>query len=231
MSDSKLPAPSSRQEIEAFLRKAASLPAQRADGGRLIFALDATASREQLWDRASHIQARMFEAAGKVGGLQLQLCYYRGNSEFHTLPWTANAQALAQRMGDLRCRAGLTQIGRVLNHALAEHARQKIQAVVFVGDAVEEPPQLLSDLAGKLAILGIPLFLFQEGRDPDVEALFRKMARLTRGAYASFDEASHDRLRSLLCAVAVYASGGVKALKEYSLTQGQEVKALLQQLS
>jgi len=231
MSDDKLPARSSQREITAFLHKAANLPAHSRTDGRLIFALDATASREQLWDRASQIQARMFEEAGKVGRLQIQLCYYRGNQEFRAQPWTGDTRALAHRMGDLRCRAGLTQIGRVLSHALAEHARQKIQALVFVGDAVEESPQGLYDLAGKLAILGVPLFLFQEGRDREVETVFRKMARLTRGAYASFDESSHDQLRRLLCAVAVYASGGVNALKEYSLTQGQEVKALLQQLS
>jgi len=231
MSDDKFPTPSSQQEIAAFLRQAAALPAHSKTEGRLIFALDATASREQLWDRASQIQARMFEEAGKVGRLQLQLCYYRGNQEFWAQPWTSDTRALARQMGDLRCRAGLTQIGRVLSHALTEHARQKVQALVFIGDAVEEPPQLLYDLAGKLAILGIPLFLFQEGQDRDVEVVFRKMARLTQGAYANFGDASHDQLRRLLCAVAVYASGGVNALKEYSLTQGQDVKALLGQLT
>lgn len=231
MSNDKLPTRSSPRDIDAFLRQAAALPAHRSAEGRLIFALDATASREQLWDRASQIQARMFEEAGKVGRLQVQLCYYRGNREFWAQPWTADTQALARQMGDLRCRAGLTQIGRVLSHALTEHARQKVQALVFIGDAVEEPPQLLYDLAGKLAILGVPLFLFQEGQDRDVEIVFQKLARLTRGAYANFGDASHDQLRRLLCAVAVYASGGVNALKEYSLTQGREVKALLGQLS
>jgi hypothetical protein len=64
--DPKLPQASGATEVDAFLRKlaATAAPAPDAGGngrGRLIFALDATASREPTWDRASHLQAEMFK--------------------------------------------------------------------------------------------------------------------------------------------------------------------------
>jgi len=230
MAKDKQLVPSSSQQVQAFLKAAASLPATRARAGRLIFALDATASREHLWDQACQIQGDMFAEAGKQGGLQIQLCYFRGRNEFQALSWTPDGEYLAQRMAEVRCQAGMTQIARVLRHALAETARTPVQALVFVGDAVEEAPELLYDLAGKLAIHGVPVFLFQEGSDASVEAVYRRIARLTGGAYAHFDRASSSRLRQLLCAVAVYASGGIKALEHLGRSGNAEVKALTRQL-
>src|SRR3546814_12721854 len=71
--DPKLPQASS-PEVDAFLRKLADTPAPGpASGdkrGRLIFAMDATASREPTWDRASHLQAEMFKETEALGGLE-----------------------------------------------------------------------------------------------------------------------------------------------------------------
>ncbi len=222
--------PSSQRQVEAFLEAAASLPATRAQAGRLIFALDATASRQHLWDQACQIQGDMFAEAGKLGGLRIQLCYFRGRHEFQALAWTPDGEHLAHHMAEVQCRAGMTQIARVLRHALHETVATPVQALVFVGDAVEEAPELLYDLAGKLAIHGVPVFVFQEGSDAEVETVYRRIARLTGGAYAHFDRASSDRLRQLLCAVAVYASGGIKALERLGRNGNAEVRALTRQL-
>ncbi len=71
-----------RTEIDAFLAKVAATPAPAAGGrGRLIFALDATMSREPTWDTACHIQAEMFEATRAIGGLDVQLVFFRGFGE------------------------------------------------------------------------------------------------------------------------------------------------------
>ncbi|MGE0565694.1 MAG: VWA domain-containing protein, partial [Pseudolabrys sp.] len=69
--EGKIPAPgSSRPEIEAFLDKVRSLgPAKAGVRGRLIFALDATMSRQPTWDTACVLQADMFREAAGVGGL------------------------------------------------------------------------------------------------------------------------------------------------------------------
>src|SRR3546814_9870581 len=46
-------------------------PAPQRDGGRrgrLIFAMDATASREPTWDRACRLQGEMFKETAALGG-------------------------------------------------------------------------------------------------------------------------------------------------------------------
>ena len=207
-------------------RVAALLEKMRRNRGRLIFALDATASREPTWDMAAQLQAAMFEEAAKIGGLDVQLVYYRGPDEVRHSSWFPDAHELVSRMQAIRCLGGATKIQRVLQHVRAEHAREKINAGIFIGDACEEPPQALYATAVEL---GVPLFVFQEG-DGDVihlnqrgelvdeyppqkvETVFRELARLTNGAYARFDAGATGKLRELLQAVAAFAVGGVKAL-------------------
>ncbi len=230
--DRKLPSTSSREEVDAFLRKVAATPAVKAAGkrGRLIFAMDATASREPTWDHASHIQAQMFETTAAIGGLDIQLCYYRGYAEFDASPWVSDSTDLLRRMTGVFCLAGHTQIEKVLKHALAETTRQGVNAVVFVGDCVEEDVDALCGLAARLGMHGVPVFLFQEGRQPTAEQTFREIARLTKGAWCRFDAGSADQLRDLLSAVAVYAAGGRKALENFGQRRGGIVPQLVHQI-
>ena len=226
--------PSSQVDVNRFLQQVRStaLPAKRDGRARLIFGMDATASREPLWDRACHIQAQMFEATASMGGIEIQLAYYRGFGEFKAAPWAAEADVLQKRMTSIRCAAGQTQIRRLLKHAL-EQARSKqgaVSALVFVGDCMEEDPDSLAQLAGELGILSVPVFLFQDGADPIAAKTFSTLARLTRGAHCRFDGNSAAQLRDLLCAVAVYAAGGRKALADHGKQRGGEVLRLIAQL-
>ncbi len=205
---------SSSAEIDAFLRQARTLAAPGEGRGRLIFALDATMSRQPAWDTACRLQAEMFEEAGKVGGLAIQLVYYRGFGECRASRWVSDAGALRDLMTGIEVRGGHTQIGKVLSHARREARTNKVAAMVFVGDAIEEPVDALAQKAGELGLLGLRMFVFQEGRDPGVEAAFREMARLTGGAYARFDTNSASQLAQLLRAAAVYAAGGMRALEK-----------------
>jgi hypothetical protein len=232
MASDKLPERSSRAEVDAFLRRVAATPAVKSGGrpGRLIFAMDATASREPTWDHACHLQAQMFAETAALGGLAIQLCYYRGLSEFTAGPWLTKAAELQRRMAAVHCMGGHTQIRKVLEHALAEVRREMIDALVFVGDCMEEDVDTLCHLAGQLGIHGVPVFVFQEGREPTAELAFRQIARLSRGAYCPFDAGSAQQLRELLSAVAVYAAGGRRALADYSKTHGEAVKLLTRQI-
>ncbi|MEX2326579.1 MAG: VWA domain-containing protein, partial [Pseudomonadales bacterium] len=200
------------------------------DRGRLIFALDATASREPTWDSACQLQAEMFKETGDLGGLLIQLCYYRGFNDFHAGDWCQDADTLLTAMTAVRCLGGRTQLGRVLNHALKEARRNPIQALVFVGDAVEEDADALCHVAGQLGLLNVPVFVFQEGHLPGVRSVFQQIAKLSGGAYAAFDESSASQLRALLSAVAVFAAGGRKALEDYSQKKGGDVLLLTRQL-
>ena len=209
------------------------MPVVRAAGerGRLMFAMDATASREPTWDRACQLQGEMFAETSSLGGLDIQLCYYRGFGEFETSPWLSSSDALLERMTSVSCRGGYTQIEKVLQHAIEQTRQQKVQALVFVGDCLEEDADRLCHLAGQLGVLGVPVFLFHEGADVQAAKTFREIARLTRGAYCAFDAGSAAQLRDLLAAVAVYAAGGRKALQDFSHGRGDVVRQLTRQLN
>ena len=228
----KLPTQSSSAEVDAFLRDVAAMtPAKRTGAqGRLLFAMDATASREPMWDRACQIQSEMFTEAARVGGLAVQLCHYGGFYGFESTPWLANSGALLRHMSAVRCAAGMTQIERVLRHAKAEAERTRVNAVVFVGDCVEEDVDRLCAAAGPLRLLSVPVFVFHEGFDPLAERTFREIATLTRGAYCRFDASSAAELRDLQRAVAVFAAGGREALEDFSRREGGTVKLLAHSL-
>ena len=172
----------------------------------------------------------MFEATAALGGLEIQLVYYRGFSECKASRWMTTAADLHRVMRSVFCVGGETQIERVLTHAIRETSTRKVNAVVFVGDAMEEKVDRLCRHAGELGLLGVPIFLFHEGRDRVAAAAFKQIANLSRGAYLSFDLASADRLKELLGAVAVYAAGGYRALTAYGKEKGGEVLRLTSQL-
>lgn len=233
MTRDRTPAPrAGNVEIDAFLKKVAETPAPqgRSGRGRLIFAMDATASRQPSWDRACHVQAEMFAATAALGGLDVQLVWYRGHGECKVTPFASDPQALSRRMQGVACLGGLTQIGRVLNHAIKETERRPVDALVFVGDAAEEDVDRLSDYAGRLGLLRVPVFVFHEGGDPGARYAFQQIAKLSGGAYCAFDSSSADQLKQLLGAVAAYAAGGRRALEDYGRRQGGAALRLLADL-
>lgn len=204
-------------EVAAFVKRMKSVgPLATGDRGRLIFAMDATMSRAGTWDMALALQGEMFEAVKQIGGLDVQLVYFRGFGECRASRWVSDPAALARLMTTVSCQGGKTQIGKVLGHALAEAGRHRVGALVYVGDCMEEDIDALAQKAGELSLVGIPVFLFQEGRDAAASTAFAEIARLSRGAHCRFDSGSASQLRELLTAVAVYAAGGRKALEALS---------------
>ncbi len=228
---SSLPAGSGgdNRAVDAFLDKIARTPAVAPAGsrGRLIFALDATLSRQPTWDLALSLQSRMFETAAASGGLDVQLVYFRGLSECRASRFVTDGKGLAGLMQKIDCRGGHTQIGKVLRHALTETREKKVAALVYVGDAMEENADALAVSAGELGLLGLKAFMFHEGGDPVAGAAFREIARLTGGVYAAFDASAPKRLADLLAAAAAYAAGGRVALEKQG---GEAARLLLSQM-
>ena len=177
-----LPDSGTASEVDAFLQSMAQTPAAGAGRGRLIFAMDATASREPTWDIACDIQAEMFAETDTLGGLEVQLVFYRGIGECRATHWLTSSRELVDRMVKVRCLGGRTQIGRVFKHAIKEAGSQAVGALIIVGDAFEEAIDPVCDLAGRLGLMGTKAFLFQEGDNPDATLAFRQFARLTGGA-------------------------------------------------
>lgn len=223
---------SSPTDIDAFLEKVARTRPSSTSGrrGRLIFGMDATASRQPMWDKAAHIQGQMFSETAALGGLDLQLAYYRGFGEFRVSGWLDDGAKLLKLMSSVFCLAGETQIGKLLKHAINESKKEKVNALVFIGDCVEEDVDKLGALAGELGILGLPVFMFQEGDDPIAAFAFGQIAQLTGGACCRFDASSAHVLRDLLSAVAVFAAGGRPALEDFGHKRGGEVLKLAHML-
>ncbi|MEZ5872305.1 MAG: VWA domain-containing protein [Nitratireductor sp.] len=235
MAQEKLPTPNAKTGIDTARSSAGELAefikaARKLDpstSGRLIFALDATLSRQPAWDQAMQYQASMFEAVGKSGSLSVQLVYFRGYGECRASKWVLNASALSRLMTGIDCRGGQTQIAKVLRHAQREAANVRIDALVFIGDAMEESADTLCHIAGELALKGTRVFIFQEGVDSLAEKTFREIARLTSGAWFRLGPDSARDMAELLGAIATYASGGRKALEA---RQGRGSNLLLQQM-
>jgi hypothetical protein len=231
--NTKTPAPgSTRPEVEKFLSQVNALGTAVKAGarGRLVFALDATMSRQPTWDTACVLQADMFREAASAGGLDIQLVYFRGLNECRASGWVADSGKLAALMSRIDCQGGHTQIGRVLGHAKQENERQRVQALVYVGDAMEEGIDDLCAAAGELGLRGLPVFMFQEGHDAVAENAYREIARLSGGAWCHFDTGAAEQLRELLRAVAAYAAGGRKALADLSAKHSRGAQLLLSQM-
>jgi hypothetical protein len=222
------PKSSTKSDIDLFLDAAAKLPAPAATArGRLVFALDATMSRQSTWDLAQAVQGRMFATAAAHGGLEIQLVYYRGFGECKASQFMSGGEGLAALMTKISVAAGQTQIEKILRHVRDEARKSPVRALVFVGDAMEEQLEVLAARAAELGLSGVKAFLFQEGRDEIAEQAFRQIALLTGGAYARFDASAPERLIALLSAAAAYAAGGRRALEFEAQAPGAAVANLL----
>lgn len=189
--------------LEKFFQRVA--PAR----GRIILAIDATASRQPSWDTAADLQSQLFECVAAIGGLDVQLVYFRGADECVASCWVNDARSLVSIMSTIMCRSGHTQIAKVLAHSAKEHRQRPVNAVVLISDACEERP---TDLYAKARDLSVPAFFFQEGDEPSVTRTYTEVAKLTGGAVARFDASAAQRLADLLKAVAAFATGGMEAL-------------------
>jgi hypothetical protein len=214
-------------DIAAFVAKARAMSPHAAGArGRLVFALDATMSRQPTWDMACTLQADMFREAASLGSLEIRLVYYRGQSECRVTGWISDSDKLARLMTRIDCRGGNTQIGKVLSETRREAVDSGVRALVFVGDAMEENVDELCATAGELGLLNVPVFMFQEGDDKTAEQAFREIARLTGGAWCRFDPGAAAQLRELLRAAAAFAAGGREALKRLSASEGGAAQLL-----
>ncbi|MDA7840351.1 hypothetical protein N9A55_06245 [Luminiphilus sp.] len=181
----------------------------------MLFALDATASRDATWQTAKRHHRELYDATTGASSIAIQLCYYRGLNEFDTSQWLSSGPELRTRMDKVTCKGGPTQIARLLTHYLAAGTpTTPVRSLIFIGDAVEEHPDTLFNLAGQCRLKGQPVFIFQEGADITATRVFSEIARISGGAYAALGAQNAQAMGLLLRAVARYASGGRQALTQ-----------------
>ena len=122
---------SKSSDVQNFLSEVAATPSS-AGNAHMIFALDATASRESTWSVARQLHTEMYLSARSLGGMNLQLCYFRGFAEFFSSRRESNADEIVRTMAEISCEAGATQIERVLAHAINESQIRSVKCVVSV---------------------------------------------------------------------------------------------------
>ena len=120
--------------IDDYISELSGKPASSAARGSLVFALDATGSREPTWDLAVDLQSKMFSEVAALGGLDVKLIFYRGtgrDAECSASGWIGDPARLAGFMGNIRPRAGITQLAKVLDHTIRESGPAQDQRADF----------------------------------------------------------------------------------------------------
>jgi hypothetical protein len=183
---------------------------------RLLFAMDATASREAAWDVAKEITGAMFKAV--PGALDVALAYHGGGRLQEMTPFSPDAKVFLDRVLAVRCSSGITALNQVLDRATQT---TRLKALIYVGDCFEENPDAAVELAQQLQLKGVRCFMFHDASSGsqgyDTEAartVFEQIAQITGGALLPFDETSPQMVKALLEAIAVYAAQGIKALEQ-----------------
>ena len=179
---------------------------------RLVFAVDATASREPAWAAARQVTDALVKAL--PGELDVALAVH-GGSRVHTFTaFTNNAATLRDRAAGVSCQAGMTRLLPILSASLKHPG---VRVVVYIGDVFEENVVLGRRLADAMGVAGTKLIVLHDTADlsarRDAE-VFWDLAKRTGGCVLPFDASAPGRLRDLLSAVAVYAVGGEKLLRQ-----------------
>jgi len=182
---------------------------EKKQATKIGFLIDATGSREQTWELAQTIQAKMFQAVSGLKAVSLRLVYF-GNNRLTALGWDNNPNSVAKHMAAVRCRTGLTQIIEGLQSFIDERPDGKAAAIILIGDCFEESSSQAERAAILLKEKGIKVFSFVEGYDPTAQSVFRRISEITGGKFARFG--SNMPLSDLCEGVVLLASGGEKAL-------------------
>jgi hypothetical protein len=204
----------------------------KRDRPRLVFAFDATASREQVWKYATKLTDRLL--CKLPGELDVALAVH-GGGRVHTFTrFSSNARKLRDKAAGIRCEPGGTRLLDILARVVE---MDRVGVVVYIGDAFEESEKQARRVADALLVKETRVIIFHDcgrrGRNAsavdEAPPAFAEIAERSGGALLSFDASAMDRLAEQLEAVAVLAVGGVKAVEEREATM-PAAGALLQSL-
>jgi len=185
---------------------------------RVVFCIDRTASRQDSFEPAKRLMDALLGAL--PGELELKLASF-GGEEVTFSPWTIDPARVRKVAAGLRCKAGYTQLLKVLRSVLEIDA---VRCVVHVGDMFEEDAHAATDMAAEMAERGIRVIVlhdtslrgmnFSAEAHDDARAVFQMLAQRTGGVLLPFDITALEELAKLMEALAVLAVGGTEMLKE-----------------
>lgn len=193
-------------------------PAMQRFRPRVMFSIDMTASRQDSIKPAKRLMDALLGAL--PGELELALASFGGEKVTFS-PWTTNPARVREVAAGLRCKAGYTQLLKVLRRVLEIDA---VRCVVHVGDMFEEDAHAAANMAAELAGRGIRVIVlhdtslrgvnFSPEAHDDARAVFQMLAQRTGGVLLPFDITALEELAKLMEALAVLAVGGTEMLKE-----------------
>lgn len=227
-----LPVPVTVRDLKQRARQEAKAAAERP---RLVFAFDATASREPAWGAARQLQDSLLAAL--PGELEVALAVHAGSRVTLFSDFTSNASELRDQAAGVRCAAGITRLLDILDRAVKLKPAPSV--VVYVGDVFEESRRRALRLADDLLLRGTRVIILHDTGHPGGASrrvsvlpgddVFNELAERTGGAVLPFDITALPSLRELLQAVAVLAVGDVELLQKKQATM-PAAKLLLENL-
>jgi hypothetical protein len=185
---------------------------------RVVFCIDRTASRQDSFEPAKRLTDAVLGAL--PGELELSLASF-GGEDVTFSPWTIDPARVRKVAAGLRCKAGYTQLLKVLRGVLEIDA---VRCVVHVGDMFEEDAHAAADMAAELAGRGVRVIVlhdtslrgmnFSPEAHDDARAVFQMLAQRTGGVLLPFDISALEELAKLMEALAVLTVGGTEMLAE-----------------
>ena len=212
--------PNEQSVVDKFIAKKTG----RTGVGRLLFVLDATASRGPTWDMARGLTGDMIREAASVGQLEMQLVFFSGGMDMPrrcaVSEWVTDPVRFVQAMERVRCQSGYTQIAKALEHAVNETVRDRVSATVLIGDMCEaeggDNIDRMAQTAHRLGQLRTRALRLPRGQRPYRGSRLPQIAELSHGAFGRFDAGGAKQLGEMLRAAARFAVGGIGALEGHT---------------
>jgi len=181
---------------------------------RLVFAIDATASREEAWDAAKKITDTLFCAVPDALDVALAV---HGGSEVHTFTeFCADYKSLRAMAGRVHCQMGLTQLNEIMRQTISH---ERVKVLVYIGDVYEEDVNVAVELAETLKIKGCRIVILHDGHEGSSDhRAFQAIAKAGNGCVLPFNSNAIKDMRASIEAIAILASGGTKLLETKSKT-------------
>jgi hypothetical protein len=193
------------------LKKAAERPGRN----RLVFAIDATASREGAWKVATEITSTRFESVPDK--IEVSLAYHGGGHIKELSPFSTNAKTFLDKLQQIRCIGGRTAFNDILDRVVHLPG---VACCVYIGDCFEEREADALALARQLKLKGIKMFIFHDTSSSEIydtdhaARVFAKVVDICGGALMDFNDQSPKQAEEFLGAIALYAVGGRKLLEQ-----------------
>lgn len=214
-----------RSDLLAKLRSATPtkpLPG-RVGGGlldrrpRLVFAVDATASRSATWASAQTITDRMFDAI--PGALDVALEVHGGGNVHTFTGFSADLHEFRKRASRVRCTSGHTRLVDLMQRTLDAGG---VRVMSYIGDAFEESADEAFELADRFKHFGIKAVILADQADVSTMLIFEEIARRTGGAVLDFRSGDLDLMGEVLAGVAALAVGG-RGMLESNSSKGSQL--------